>query len=157
MIKIRKMEAGDIGEVFCMMRVFYDSPAVLHTSSDEVLKKDLEDAVSDLPFLEGFVFEKEGRLVGYSLISLNYTTEYGGICVWIEDLYLMPEERGQGFSIEFFRFLEQYYPNAVRFKLEVEAENEMAIASYQKNGYRVSPYYLMTKEMKQDNGESQQQ
>ena len=40
---IRKMNQNDTDEVFKMMREFYDSPAVFHTSSDSVLKKDIED------------------------------------------------------------------------------------------------------------------
>ena len=45
-----------------------------------------------------------------------------------------------------FAFIENYYPDAVRFKLEVEPENEFAVKAYQKYGYHVSPYFLMTKE-----------
>ena len=42
---IRKMENRDAEEVFGMMRQFYDSPAVFHTSSDAVLRKDIEDCI----------------------------------------------------------------------------------------------------------------
>lgn len=146
-LRIRKMVAEDEPYVFQFMRVFYDSPAVLHTSSDEILRRDIKDAISECPFLEGYVFEKNKELIGYAMVSLNYTTEYGGICIWVEDFYLIPEACNQGFSKMFFQFLEKEYPNAVRFKLEVEPENERAIAAYKKNGYGISHYYLMTKEV----------
>lgn len=166
-ILIRKMEEKDVEDVFGMMRVFYNSPAILHTSSDEVLRRDIRDAISDMPLIDGFVFEKQDikvhnqslqpgerrqgdALVGYAMTSLNYTTEYGGICVWLEDFYLIPQMRNRGFSKRFFQFLEEQYKDAVRFKLEVEEENELAIAAYKKSGYGISPYYLMTKEIIQD-------
>lgn len=147
---IRKMENRDAEEVFGMMRQFYDSPAVFHTSSDAVLRKDIEDCISDMPLVEGFVFEEDEKLLGYAMTALNYTTEYGGISVWIEDIYLKPEARGKGIATDFFAFIEKQYPQAVRFKLEVEQENEVAIAAYRRNGYSISPYFEMTKEMIED-------
>lgn len=148
---IRKMEQRDAEEVLGMMRVFYDSPAVFHTSSDQVLKKDIADCIrEDLPILDGFVFEGDGELAGYAMTALNYTTEYGGISVWLEDLYLKPQYRRKGLATEFFAFLEKQYPEAVRFKLEVEKENEAAIATYKKCGYGISPYFEMTKEIFKD-------
>lgn len=150
-LKIRKMKQGDETEVLAMMRVFYDSPAVLHTSSDEVLKRDIADCISDMPYVSGYLFEVDGVVAGYAMTAVSYTTEYGGICVWLEDLYLKPEYRGKGLPNQFFMYLEEQYPEAVRFKLEVEKENEFAIAAYQKNGYGISPYIEMTKEMIEDN------
>ena len=147
---IRKMENRDAEEVFGLMRQFYDSPAVFHTSSDAVLRKDIEDCISDMPLVEGFVFEEDEKLLGYAMTALNYTTEYGGISVWIEDIYLKPEARGKGIATDFFAFIEKQYPQAVRFKLEVEQENEVAIAAYRRNGYSISPYFEMTKEMIED-------
>ena len=58
----------------------------------------------------------------------------------------MEEKKSKKFFGELFAFIENYYPNAVRFKLEVEPENEFAVKAYQKYGYHVSPYFLMTKE-----------
>ena len=52
-----------------------------------------------------------------------------------------------GFASGLFEYLEGRYPDAVRFKLEVEKENVGAIETYLKSGYRASPYFEMTKEM----------
>ena len=43
-------------------------------------------------------------------------------------------------------FLEKYKDQAVRFRLEVEEENERAVAVYKKAGYHPLPYMQMTKE-----------
>ncbi len=143
---IRPMRPADKPEVFQMMRTFYDSPAVEHTAPDAVLERDIDDCLNDLPYLEGFVMEQGSQLVGYAMTAVSYTTEYGGICIWIEDLYLKPGYRHTGIAGELFAFLEKYYPDAVRFKLEVEPENEFAVQCYEKYGYGRSPYFLMTKE-----------
>ena len=148
MFTIRPMENRDTEEVLAMMKIFYDSPAILHKASEEVLRRDIRDCVGDVPFMEGFVFEKENQIAGYSMIAKSYSTEYGGICIWIEDLYIKPEYRGSGIGTQFFSYLEeQYGENAVRLRLEVEKDNARAIGVYKKCGYQELSYVQMTKEI----------
>lgn len=149
-MKIRAMQLKDMEEVVGMMRVFYDSPAVIHAAPDEILRQDVKDCVGDCPYIEGYIFEENDRILGYSMVAKSYSTEYGGICVWVEDLYMKEEARGLGIGTAFFRFLdEKYKDQAVRFRLEVEEENERAVAVYKKAGYHPLPYMQMTKEQLQ--------
>ena len=82
---IRKMTVADYDKVLAMMRVFYDSPAILHTSSTKVLENDINACLSDSPFLDGYVFVENNEIAGYAMVSKSFTTEYGGMCAWIED------------------------------------------------------------------------
>lgn len=145
-IGIRPMREEDRDEVLAMMRVFYDSPAVITKASDTVLRRDIDDCLSDMPLIEGFVFDDGGILAGYAMCAMCYTTEFGGLCVWVEDLYLKPAWRHQGLGTRFFAFIEARYPQAVRFKLEAERENAPAVAAYRKCGYEISDYIVMTRE-----------
>ena len=95
-MKIRAMQLKDMEEVVGMMRVFYDSPAVIHAAPDEILRQDVKDCVGDCPYIEGYIFEENDRILGYSMVAKSYSTEYGGICVWVEDLYMKEEARGLG-------------------------------------------------------------
>ena len=146
-IEIRRMTPEDGESVFALMREFYDSPAVLVDTPDPILRRDIADAVSDNPFLDGFIFTEEENIVGYAMTTRCYSTEYGGLAVGVEDLFLLPAYRGRGLATRFFAHIEELYPEAVRFKLEVERDNVPAMASYRKNGYAVSDYVEMTKEM----------
>ncbi len=142
------MEEKDKETVLDMMKVFYHSPAVLVKASDEILQKDIEDCISDLPFIEGFVMEEDHVLIGYSMAAKSYSTEYGGVCIWIEDIYFIPEYRGKGLLKELFSFLETTYKDlAVRFRLEAEKNNESALKSYFKNGYHQLEYMELSKEV----------
>ena len=145
-MKIRAMQLEDMEEVVGMMRVFYDSPAVIH-AAPEILRQDVKDCVGEGPYIEGYIFEEDGKILGYSMVAKSYSTEYGGMCVWVEDLYMKEEARGLGIGTAFFRFLdEKYKDQAVRFRLEVEEDNERAVAVYKKAGYQPLPYMQMTKE-----------
>ena len=51
---IRAMTPADKDSVMEMMRVFYNSPAVLSNGSDEIFARDIEGCVSDNPYVEGY-------------------------------------------------------------------------------------------------------
>ena len=128
MITIKKMEQRDTNEVYEMMRDFYDSPAILHDVSEEVLRRDIDACTSDNPYMEGLVFRAHGGIAGYAMLAKSFSTEFGGICIWIEDLYMKPEYRGGGIGTQFFGYLEKTYQGkAVLLKLEVERGNTWAI------------------------------
>lgn len=147
-MNIRPMTPADQPEVQAMMRVFYDSPAVLFTAPDDILARNIQDAVGDCPFIEGYVFDDHGTICGYSMVAKSYTTEYGGICIWIEDLYFKETYRHQGLGRQFFQFLHEKYDEiAVRYKLEVEDENRNAVEAYKKCGYQTLAYDLMSREV----------
>ncbi len=143
-IVIRKMEENDRMEVTEMMRVFYASDAVATNGSEEIFKNDIDGCVSNNPYLEGYVFEDEGRIFGYAMLAKSFSTEYGKPCIWIEDIYLEEDHRGEGLGSRFFECIEKMYPNCL-FRLEVEAENESAVRAYKKNGFDFMPYLEMKK------------
>lgn len=145
-IIIRKMTENDRKAVMDMMRVFYHSPAVWTNGSEEIYSNDITACVSDNPYAEGFIFEREEKMAGYAMIAKSFSTEFGKPCIWIEDLYLKEEYRGKGIGSSFFQYLEKEYPGTI-MRLEVEEDNKSAIAVYSKNGYEVLPYMEMKKEV----------
>ncbi len=142
---IRNMLEKDKASVIEMMRVFYASDAVLSNGSEEIFAADVENCISESPYLEGYIFEKEGNIQGYGMVAKSFSTEFGKPCIWIEDLYVKAEYRGQGIGSQFLHFIEQTYPNAV-LRLEAEAENARALRVYKKCGYEVLPYMELKKE-----------
>lgn len=139
---IRNMMEQDKQEVLDMMRVFYASPAVQSNGSDEIFENDIRTCIEGSPYLEGYVFENEGQLLGYAMAAKSFSTEFGKQCVWIEDLYMKPESRGLGIGSKFFEYIEEKYADVV-VRLEVEEENERAVHVYKKAGYEVLPYMQM--------------
>ncbi|MBQ9132182.1 MAG: GNAT family N-acetyltransferase [Clostridia bacterium] len=142
------MELRDKSAVLDMMTVFYASPAVLHKAPCEVLERDIDDCVGECPFVEGTVIEVDGEIAGYAMTSMGYSTEYGGISVMLEDLYLRPEYRGRGIGSAFLLHLQESLKGrAVRLRLEAEPSNLRAIEVYKKCGFAVLPYTEMTVEL----------
>ena len=145
-MNIRPMEPRDFDKVLEMMKVFYASDALLIHPEESVLRRTLEDAIEAGPYVEGFVFCCEEKLAGYGMVAKSYSTEMGGRCVWIEDIYIKPEFRGQGLGTGFLQFVESRYRDwAVRLRLEAEEDNEKAMNVYRNAGYETLGYIQLVK------------
>lgn len=142
--KIRAMQEKDRGEILSMMRTFYTSPAVFTNGSEEIFEADINSCIGDCPFVEGYVFEGEGQILGYGMIAKSFSTEFGKCCIWIEDIYIKEDFRGLGIGSAFLAFVEEKYPNAI-LRLEVEEENKRAVSVYKKCGFTKLPYMEMKK------------
>ena len=144
-ITIRPMNEGDKPELMQIMRGFYASPAVYTNGSDEIFSSDIDAAVGENPFLEGFIAEVDGEISGYTMVAKSFSTEFGKTCIWIEDLFVKEQYRGAGIGKGLIDFIIARYDNCI-FRLEVEEENERARALYNRCGFSVLPYM----EMKRD-------
>ncbi len=141
---IRIMTEKDKSDILEMMRVFYTSPAVSTNGSEEIFLSDIENCINDNPYLEGYVFEDLNDIQGYAMVAKSFSTEFGKECIWIEDLYIKEACRGLGIGKMFLEYITQKYTDCI-FRLEVEEENERAIALYKKCGFSLLPYLEMKK------------
>ena len=147
-MKIRLLEQKDFAPVLSMMEVFYASDALLIHPDVETLKKTLQDALRAGPYLKGFGFEESGKLCGYGMVAMSYSTEAGGLCAWIEDIYVEQAYRGRGYGTAFLHFVaETYGPEVARLRLEAEPENEKAISVYKNEGYEVLGYTQLIRDL----------
>lgn len=140
--EIRKILESDKKIVVDMMRKFYTSPALITSGSEKIFLNNVESCLKNSPYLEGFVFVVENKIVGYGMIAKSFSTEFGGECVWIEDIYLEENFRGRGFGTKFINFVKENYPEKI-FRLEAEYDNLKAVKTYKNFGFKELPYLEM--------------
>ncbi len=143
-VTFRHLEARDRAEFLAMSEEFYHSEAVLHTVPSENHERAFDELMRSDVYLECYVMESDGNVVGYALLTKTYSREAGGLNIWVDELYLRPAYRGLGAGTAFFAFLESTHP-AARYRLETEPENERAQKLYRRMGYRSLPYLQMIK------------
>ena len=141
-ITIRKMQRDDGNAVIDMMRKFYTSPAVITNGSEKIFAANVENILRGSPYVEGFVFTVEDKIVGYGITAHSYATEFGGECIWIEDLYIEAEYRGRGIGTKFIQYVKEIYPDKI-FRLETEHDNDAALKIYKRHGFKELPYLEM--------------
>ena len=148
MLQIRKMTGADAKTVLPMAYGFYRSDAVDHAVPEETLNRTFQAAVTDGSLLEGFVLEDETGAVGFAYLSPYYACEVGGVNMMLEEIFIIPEAQGKGYGTEFFRWMEETYPEVRRFRLEVTESNQAAVRLYKKLGYDFIRYEQMAKDRK---------
>lgn len=141
-INIKKMEINDKKEIVTMMEEFYSSNAVSTNGSTEIFNNNVNNCISDNPYIEGYTIRINKEIAGYTMLSKSYSTEFATNCVWIEDLYLKPDFRGKGIIPKVIDFIKEKYKENI-LKLEVEEENAHAVHVYQKTDFKKLPYFVM--------------
>jgi len=92
---IRPARAADIPAIHQMVRDLaeYERSLPEVTATEDDLRAAL---LGGHPSLFAHVAEEDGELAGFALWFLNYSTWLGRHGIYLEDLYVRPERRGQG-------------------------------------------------------------
>ena len=92
---IRPAQAADIPAIHQMVRDLAEYERSLPEVS--ATEDDLRAALlGGHPSLFAHVAEEDGQVAGFALWFLNYSTWLGKHGIYLEDLYVRPERRGQG-------------------------------------------------------------
>ncbi|MBQ8787463.1 MAG: GNAT family N-acetyltransferase [Oscillospiraceae bacterium] len=146
---IRKMTAEDRTFFLRAADEFYHTDAVEKPLSMERLNANFDEVMRSDVYLEGLILEYGSERAGYCLLTKTFHTE-AGMTLWIEDIYILEQFRGKGLGKELFAYLDEHYSAKFgRLRLEVEDDNEIAVALYKKNGFRFLEYKQMIKDIKE--------
>lgn len=93
------------------------------------------------PAAEAVVAESDGRLVGFALFFSNFSTFLGQPGLYLEDLFVQPEQRGRGIGRALLGHLGALAVErgCGRFEWSVLDWNANAIRFYEKMGATVMP------------------
>ncbi len=127
---------------------FYQTNAVNHSIPKENFKKTFTMCIEKSPYIRGLLIESGGKPAGYALLTFTYSNETGGIVIWLDELFILPEYQGNGFARKFFDFVDtEYMHKATRYRLEVTKSNIKAAEIYKKYGFDNMKYLPMVKEL----------
>jgi GNAT superfamily N-acetyltransferase len=88
------------------------------------------------PFAETLIGEYQGFPISFALFFYNFSTFLGKPGIYLEDLYVQPEQRGKGFGSEMLAHIATLAKerNCGRFEWSVLNWNTPAIRTYEKLG-----------------------
>jgi ribosomal protein S18 acetylase RimI-like enzyme len=121
-----------------------DLAALLHIEDGHPLSEQAREAASWLahgePLAPAWLAWSGDVAVGYLVLALGYSVEYGGPVGYIDDLYVVPDARGRGIGQHLLRLAidEARARDLVALHLEVEPGNVRAEALYAEMGFETS-------------------
>jgi len=85
------------------------------------------------------------KSIGYIATCNNYSIEFGGVEVWIDEFYIDKQYRGQGFGGEVLEKVQSLLKvqGAAIVHLEVDENNPKAISLYKKLGFKPRERFIM--------------
>jgi GNAT superfamily N-acetyltransferase len=101
------------------------------------LEAAVAEVISDARLGRIFVAEVAGLIVGVAAMSWTYALEHGGRAVWLDELYVVPERRGQGIGAALLQAARATAAagGALAMELEVEAGHERVSSLYERHGF----------------------
>ncbi len=128
-----------------MMRSFYAELG--EPFAAERAERALRALLADPSHGAAWVFREDGRATGYLVVTHGYSLEFDGRIAVVDEVYAVPERRGQGIGARALALAEEHCrrQGISALRLEVHHENRRALALYERSGYEAHDRYLMTK------------
>jgi GNAT superfamily N-acetyltransferase len=133
--RIRKADKADTIIIVEFIRELAEYEKLL--DQVKVTEKNLkENLFGERPFAEAIIGELNAKPIAFALFFHNYSTFLGKPGLYLEDLYVQPKFRGQGYGKIILSYLAKLAinRNCGRFEWSVLDWNEPAIQFYQKIG-----------------------
>lgn len=143
-VKLRPLRRGDLKMLTRMAVAFNEEDGhPLSAGGRRALKMLCEGTPHGL----GFMIEHRSETIGYIVVGLGFSVEFGGVDGFLDEFYVEPAHRARGLGTA---AMEQLGRLALRRKikalhLEAMPQNDRAARLYKRLGYRVSERRLMSK------------
>jgi GNAT superfamily N-acetyltransferase len=137
---VRPAIAADVPTIFALIQALAEYEKLSHevVGSPAALESHL---FGDRPYAEALVAEVAGQGVGFALFFHNYSTFLTQPGIYLEDLFVLSEYRGQGIGKALLTYLALLAVdrNCGRLEWSVLDWNAPAIAFYERMGADVLP------------------
>ncbi len=147
---IVKFKRSDRAEFLKQCKAFYDSNATLHPFNEEAAKITFRRVMERHENLWGYMLidKANNKKIGYALVSSYWCNEEGGDVLVLDELYISPDSRHNGYGSLFLRWLEEHAGKYVKaLTLEVLTTNQTAQSLYRKDGLEPDGFITYTKEI----------
>jgi GNAT superfamily N-acetyltransferase len=130
-LTIRPATPSDLALITALVRELADYERLAHEAV--ATEADFAAALFDMPSkAHALIVESDGRAAGFALYFYNFSTFVGRPGIYVEDVFIRPEFRRNGFGAAVFKYLARkaVAENCGRMEWSVLDWNEPAIRFY---------------------------
>jgi GNAT superfamily N-acetyltransferase len=143
-IEMSAAGAGDLDLVLGLMRGLYASDHIVF--EEPRARRALAGLLADPGLGKVWLVESGGETIGYAVLTLGYSLEFGGRFAVLDELFIQEAHRGRGAGGQVLRWIEEAGRalglRAIR--LEVSRMNGKAKELYRRAGFEAHDRDLMT-------------
>jgi len=128
-------QPGDAGTLLQLIRGLAEYEKLSHevVATEALLREQL---FGPRPAAEALLARVDGQGVGFALYFTSFSTFVGRAGIYLEDLFVLPQQRGRGYGAQLFRRVAQIAVarHCGRMEWSVLDWNEPALAFYRRMG-----------------------
>lgn len=140
-LTFRPYQPNDIPAIAQLMHGMYDEGDGIRSIDDTKIARTFAHLQAGEQHGAGLVAEEDGAIVGYCLLFPFYSSEYGGLLLLLDELYVVPARRSSGIGGQFLAYIEDYarQHGYVALNFIAMRHNTRAIDFYLRHGYYQIP------------------
>ena len=141
---LREFSPAEKSDFMAMASDFYASGAALNSVPARHFERTF-DRFFGTDTLKGLALTDGRETVGYCIITLFWSNEFGGTVAFLDELYIRPEYRGRGLGTRALAAIKEYSAslNCAAVRLEVNPAHPDTIRLYGRNGFEPLRYTQM--------------
>jgi GNAT superfamily N-acetyltransferase len=134
-IQVARANRSELDLVTDLLQAQFDEHDI--STSGPELRAAVEAVLEDERFGFFLIARQADAAVGVAAISFAWTLEHGGKSAWLDELYVVPDRRGQGAGTALLRASldEVRAQGCAAMDLEVEHDHKRAERLYQREGF----------------------
>lgn len=147
-MEIRNFKLEDKQEFIKMCTDFYSGGATLGGIPVNQMEDTFNYIINDSSYVKGFIMEKNEKIAGYGLVFMYYSNEVGGLCGFLDEIYICPDFRGEGLGTDYLTKISKVLGKDIKgLRLEVCESNKRAIKLYNEMGFSTLDYKQLVKNL----------
>jgi ribosomal protein S18 acetylase RimI-like enzyme len=152
LFSLRIAEQGDAPTLAGLICALAEEEGATPPAQDQLVA--LIEALIQTRFSDFLLAEQQGQPVGCLQVNYRLSTWKAAPYAYIEDLYLVPEARGQGIGHKLLDYACQIAGarGCVEAALDVRPENRSARQLYARYGFKIKPLELWSRPLPTDDG-----
>ena len=137
-INYRPFKDSDKEIISGLIQDLYKEDNSIRPMSEEKIRRTFAEFESNPGKGSIVIIEKDNNIAGYSILINFWSNEFGGNILFVDELYIKKEFRGQSIATDFIRYLsENRSEETVALQLQVTPENIKARRLYERLGFKL--------------------